>query len=79
MTATPGPDCSNIWPLVFEYLDASLDATRHDEVASHLEHCLHCQRGADLQRAIRGLLAADAEQDLPPGMEERVLKFLQSE
>jgi anti-sigma factor RsiW len=58
--------CRELREYLFAFLDNELDAALSMDVQRHLEHCCHCAREAEIERAIRKKLAQTLEQDAEP-------------
>ena len=68
--------CESAAPWLLQAADRGLSAlgeSDRERLAAHLAGCISCRRALEDQQAVRAVLAARVDADLPPGLTTRIL------
>lgn len=66
-------DCVEVVELVTSYLDGALDDATAERVREHLSLCDGCAEYVEQMRVTAGVVAAGVEEQLDPGVRDRLL------
>jgi len=72
-----GGRCSLVVQMITEYLEGALPDDKRERFERHLAACPPCVRFFDQLRAVSAIAPRLRCADVPPAVEERVLRFLQ--
>jgi anti-sigma factor (TIGR02949 family) len=64
--------CSDATRRLWEYLDATVDATTRDAIEEHLNLCRRCCGELEFARELRRFLAEAASEDIPEDVLRRL-------
>jgi len=76
LSAAAAAACTQVRPLLGEYLDGELDRTRKEALAFHFAFCGKCRRELFAQAQLRGLISALPEATPPLRVRERAREAL---
>jgi anti-sigma factor (TIGR02949 family) len=74
-----GEDCDRLLHELDHLLHGELPADRTAALQSHLDDCPPCFESADFQAQLKALVAKRCTEEVPDGLRERILGFLQPE
>jgi mycothiol system anti-sigma-R factor len=69
--------CSEAVRQLWEYLDATADATAREAMEEHLARCRACCGELEFARELRRVLASSAQDDLPDAILHRLHQTLE--
>jgi anti-sigma factor (TIGR02949 family) len=72
-----GDECDRLLLELDHLLHGELPADRSSALRTHLEQCPPCFESADFQAQLKALVAKRCDEEVPDGLRERVLGFLQ--
>jgi anti-sigma factor (TIGR02949 family) len=77
MTDTPGPiPCSEAVRQLWDYLDQVVSPQDQARVEQHLSFCRACCGELEFARQLRGFLATQGAEELPPHVKARLERFV---
>jgi mycothiol system anti-sigma-R factor len=77
MTVTPDPiPCSEAVQQLWDYLDQAVSPEEQDKVEQHLSFCRTCCGELEFAKQLRGFLASQGADELPPHVQARLERFL---
>ncbi len=66
------PDCNDVVRELFAYLDGEVTLNVRTEIAAHLEGCPECYEALDFHAELRNVIARRCQDELPPGLADRI-------
>ena len=69
--------CREIYDLVTEYDDGSLETSKRQQFEAHVVLCPPCRGFLSQMRATRARLGRDAPPDFPPELEDSIIRAFQ--
>jgi mycothiol system anti-sigma-R factor len=77
MTVTPGPiPCSEAVQQLWDYLDRAVSPEDQEKVEQHLSFCRTCCGELEFAKQLRGFLATQGADELPPHVKARLDRFV---
>jgi anti-sigma factor (TIGR02949 family) len=77
MTVTPGPiPCSEAVRQLWDYLDQAVSPGDQAKVEQHLSFCRACCGELEFAKQLRGFLATQGADELPPHVKARLERFV---
>jgi mycothiol system anti-sigma-R factor len=77
MTVTPGPiPCSEAVQRLWDYLDRAVSPEDQEKVEQHLSFCRTCCGELEFAKQLRGFLATQGADELPPHVKARLERFV---
>jgi mycothiol system anti-sigma-R factor len=77
MTVTPDPiPCSEAVQQLWDYLDQAVPPEDQAKVEQHLSFCRSCCGELEFANQLRGFLASQSAEELPPHVKARLERFL---
>ena len=77
MTVKPDPiPCSEAVRQLWDYLDQAVSAEDQEKVEQHLSFCRACCGELEFAKQLRGFLASQGADELPPHVKARLERFL---
>jgi mycothiol system anti-sigma-R factor len=77
MTVTPGPiPCSEAVQQLWDYLDQAVSPEDQAKVEQHLSFCRTCCGELEFAKQLRGFLATQSAEELPPHVKARLERFV---
>jgi mycothiol system anti-sigma-R factor len=77
MTVTPGPiPCSEAVQQLWDYLDQAVSPEDQAKVEQHLSFCRQCCGELEFAKQLRGFLATQGADELPPHVKARLERFV---
>ena len=77
MTVKPGPiPCSEAVRQLWEYLDQAVSPQEQAKVEEHLWFCRRCCGELEFAKQLRGFLASQGAEELPPHVKARLERFV---
>ena len=67
------PDCAEALERLEFFIDQELDRADLEQIKQHLEDCAPCLEIADLERAVKALVARSCAEHAPDALRQRVL------
>ena len=67
------PDCADALARLEFFIDHELAKADFEQIKQHLEDCAPCLRAADLERAVKALVARSCTEHAPETLRQRVL------
>ena len=74
-----GKDCDDLLHELGHLLHGELPADRAAALKHHLDDCPPCFESADFQAQLKALVAKRCCEDVPEGLKDRILGFLQDD
>ena len=74
-----GDECDKLLDDLDHYLHGELPADQSAALHAHLEDCPPCFESADFQAQLKAIVAKKCGEQVPEGLRERVLGFLQDQ
>ena len=74
-----GIECDRLLHDLDDYLHGELPPERADALHRHLDDCPPCFESADFQVQLKSLVARRCGEQVPDGLRERVLSFLNTD
>jgi anti-sigma factor (TIGR02949 family) len=76
MTGKPGViPCSEAVGQLWDYLDQAVSPEDHEKVEQHLSFCRQCCGELEFAKQLRGFLATDEADEIPPEVKARLQRF----
>jgi len=72
-------ECADLLDELDHLLHGELPADRTDALHHHLEDCPPCFESADFQAQLKAVVAKRCCEDVPDGLRERIMGFLQDD
>jgi anti-sigma factor (TIGR02949 family) len=77
MTVNPGPiSCSEAMRQLWDYLDRTVSPEDQEKVEQHLSFCRTCCGELEFAKELRGFLASQGAEELPPHIKARLERFV---
>ena len=77
MTVKPGPiPCSEAVRQLWDYLDQAVSEEDQEKVEEHLSFCRSCCGELEFAKELRGFLASQGAEELPPHVRARLERFV---
>jgi mycothiol system anti-sigma-R factor len=77
MTVKPDPiPCSEAVQQLWDYLDQAVSPQEQEQVEQHLSFCRTCCGELEFAKQLRGFLATQGADELPPHVQARLERFL---
>jgi mycothiol system anti-sigma-R factor len=77
MTVKPGPiPCSEAVRQLWDYLDQAVSPEDQEKVEEHLSFCRRCCGELEFAKELRGFLASQGAEELPPQVRARLERFV---
>jgi mycothiol system anti-sigma-R factor len=77
MTVKPGPiPCSEAVRQLWDYLDQAVSEEDQEKVEEHLSFCRRCCGELEFAKELRGFLASQGAEELPPHVRARLERFV---
>jgi anti-sigma factor (TIGR02949 family) len=77
MTVKPDPiPCSEAVQQLWDYLDQAVSPQEQEQVERHLSFCRTCCGELEFAKQLRGFLATQGADELPPHVHARLERFL---
>jgi mycothiol system anti-sigma-R factor len=77
MTNKPGPiPCSEAVRQLWDYLDQAVAPEDQAKVEQHLSFCRRCCGELEFAKELRGFLASQGAEELPPQVKARLERFV---
>jgi mycothiol system anti-sigma-R factor len=77
MTVKPDPiPCSEAVQQLWDYLDQAVSPQEQEQVERHLSFCRTCCGELEFAKQLRGFLATQGADELPPHVQARLERFL---
>lgn len=77
MTNKPGPiPCSEAVRQLWDYLDQAVSPEDQAKVEQHLSFCRRCCGELEFAKELRGFLASQGAEELPPQVKARLERFV---
>ena len=77
MTVKPGPiPCSEAVRQLWDYLDQAASPEDQAKVEQHLSFCRSCCGELEFAKELRGFLASQGAEELPPHVRARLERFV---
>ena len=76
MTVKPDPiPCSEAVRQLWDYLDQAVSPEEQAKVEQHLSFCRSCCGELEFAKEVRGFLASDEAEEIPPDVKARLQRF----
>jgi anti-sigma factor (TIGR02949 family) len=72
-------ECNDLLHELDHLLHGELPTDRADAIKAHLQDCPPCFESADFQASLKALIAKKCGEEVPDGLRDRILGFLQDD